>query len=48
MGSQQHGIQEDPIYRMDSICGCNIGDEGATQQTPLVLYIAIYEPYQRG
>ena len=28
MDSQQCGIQEDTTCRVDSTCGCNIGDEG--------------------
>ena len=28
MDSQQHEFQEDAMCRVDSICGCNIGDEG--------------------
>ena len=28
MDSQQCGIQEDTSCRVNSICGCNVGDEG--------------------
>ena len=28
MDSQQYGIQEDTTCRVDSTCGCNVGDEG--------------------
>ena len=33
MDSQQPGIQEDSMCRVDSICGCNIGDEGDNDDT---------------
>ena len=33
MDSQQHGFQKDAMCRVDSICGCNIGDEGGYDNT---------------
>ena len=33
MDSQQHGIQEGTTCRVDSICGCNVGDEGDDDDT---------------
>ena len=31
--SQQRKLQEDTMCRVDSICGCNIGDEGNDDNT---------------
>ena len=33
MDSRQCGIQEDTTCRVDSICSCNIGDEGDNDDT---------------
>ena len=33
MDLQQCGIQEDAMRRVDSICGCNVGDKGDNDNT---------------
>ena len=33
MDLQQCGIQEDAMCRVDSICGCNVGDKGDNDNT---------------
>ena len=33
MDSQQQGIQEDAMCRVDSICSCNASDEGDDDNT---------------